>query len=329
MDGLKTIVQLFIIVSFFVGNIFPHAGMKYPPPRPILSNGFPHEEAGTRPILPKGTRLTLLDKHVITKPFPCGSSHPNRDKFRLEKGKALPVEIEVVNSHKGGTCQFSISYDDAKTFVAFHQVVNDCLNIGDIPGKTKINVPIPNDLPGGNAVFAWTWITKSSETPEFYMSCSDVIIDGPTVGKMTGYPLVVVNIEDKGTHLEFFSGAPDYSFLFQKKPELLVSVNGNIMELNNKVFTPTRHLKINDPLLSEFKKTISSTTKTETPEVKAASAGLNNKQPLAGTKQPGKGIEKPPGEMIIPQETIKNAIKYVSNVAQQPNMCNGRFFSKK
>ncbi|KAJ1508565.1 hypothetical protein HMI55_000325, partial [Coelomomyces lativittatus] len=165
MHSSIVIAHFFIFASFFVRNTNPHAAMKYPPIRATLRDGVPHVDSNIDPILPKGTPL-YFEGHVVYKSFPCGSSQPRRNNFNLEKGKILPVQITVNNWHYGGTCQFSISYDNAKTFVAFHQVLHDCLNTGGTSREVKIDVPIPNDLPGGNAVFAWTWITKKSNQPE-------------------------------------------------------------------------------------------------------------------------------------------------------------------
>ncbi|KAJ1505087.1 hypothetical protein HMI54_014726 [Coelomomyces lativittatus] len=355
MQSSKAIIHVFIIVSFFIENIYPHAGMKYPPPRPTLKNYIPDDDSIIQRIRANGDPV-YIDGQVIYKNYPCGNSKPNEDKFMLEKGKTLPVEIFHTNQHEGGHCQFSISYDDTKTFVAFHQILNDCLTGGPGIGRTTLDVPIPNDLPGGNAVFAWTWITKKSLQPEYYMSCSDVIIDGPTVGKVTGYPLIVANIEFKGPYLKIFSGYPEYPFLFQKKPVLEMSVEGNKIKLNNEVFTPTRHLKENDPLFEEFEKS-SSSMKSENSQVKATKPTISIKKPeedikkpeedikkpeedikipveginkpVEGTKHQEKDTKKPSEEIIIPQETVRNAIKYVSNMPEPLNWCHGKFFSKK
>ncbi|KAJ1515857.1 hypothetical protein HMI54_011494 [Coelomomyces lativittatus] len=299
MEYLKVIFQIFIFASFLIRNIHSHAGMTYPPARPILKDGVPDEDSNNYPIFPEDTPL-YDSGHWVHKTFPCGTSQPNPEKIHLQKGNILPVEIEVRNWHDGGTCQFSISYDNANTFIAFHQILNDCFVVGNYPEKIKLNVPIPHDLPGGNAVFAWTWITKKSRQPEYYMGCSDVKVDGPTVGKVTGFPLIVASIHSKDPYLRIFSGDSEHSFLFQKNPTLVMSVDGNKIDLNNKLFTPTRHLKKNDPLFEEFKKTISSTTKNENPEVKATSPATTVEKPVEGinkpvedAKKPGKGIEKP------------------------------------
>ncbi|KAJ1505316.1 hypothetical protein HMI54_013654 [Coelomomyces lativittatus] len=312
MQNSKVIVQIFIIVSFFIGNICPHAGMTYPRPRPTLKDGVPDDFSNLGRI---HSKASSTKGHVINKNFPCGNPQPNRDKFQLEKGKTLPVEFKVNNYHTGGTCQFSISYDDAKTFVAFHQVVNDCFAAMQRSGNTTINVPIPNDLPGGNAIFAWTWITKKSNQPEYYMGCSDVTIDGPKVGKLTGYPLIVTSIEFTSEYLGIYSGDPEYSFLFQKKPELVMSVDGNKIELNNKAFTPTRHLKKNDPLFAEFKKTTSSTAINNTPAGQAKDSTQKEKKQEKGTKETGNWNN------ISPQE-IDTKLKYSYNMGDRPKKSN-------
>ncbi|KAJ1518231.1 hypothetical protein HMI55_001310 [Coelomomyces lativittatus] len=282
--------------------------MNYPKPRSGFKNGAPGKYSNIASI---DSEDLLVAKGQSRKTFPCGNTQPNPDRFKLEKGKNLRAEFYVNNNHDGGTCQFSISYDNSKTFVAFHQIVNDCFAAVKSPSNTTIDVPIPNDLPGGNAVFAWTWITKKSNQPEYYMGCSDVTIDGPTVGKVTGFPLIVSSIEFRDEYLRIYSADSSHAFLFQKKPELVMSVEGNKIEMNNKLFTPTRHLKKNDPLFAEFRKTTSSTTNNKPPNVETMGQTPHDKTQDEGTLNGGSWSN------ISPHQIDTN-LKYSYNMGDRP-----------
>ncbi|KAJ1511162.1 hypothetical protein HMI55_006708 [Coelomomyces lativittatus] len=137
------------------------------------------------------------------------------------------------------------------------------------------------------------------------MKCSDVKIDGPSVGKVTGFPLIVANIQMSNTYLGFFSGDSEYAFLFKKKPELILSVDGKKIELNNELFRETKHLKKNDPLFAEFKKAISSTTKNEPPKIEAPSPPIKDEKPEDDTKKPKDETKKPEDDTKNPKEETK------------------------
>jgi hypothetical protein len=105
----------------------------------------------------------------------------------VEQGKGLPAG----RPHGGGSCQFSLSYDNGVTFNVIHSVVggwplNDTMN--------TYKVKIPDNAPGAMRVlFAWTWFNRQGlrYTPlsfegltlhrEMYMNCALVNIYNPNL----------------------------------------------------------------------------------------------------------------------------------------------------
>ena len=50
------------------------------------------------------------------------------------------------------SCQFSLSYDQGKTFAVIASIIGGC------PTAEAYTIPIPKDVPAGTkALFAWTW----------------------------------------------------------------------------------------------------------------------------------------------------------------------------
>ena len=70
----------------------------------------------------------------------------------LEAGKTFSVALDGTATHEGGSCQFSVSYDQGKTFAVIASIIGGC------PIGLHFNVPIPANLPAQKkATFAWTW----------------------------------------------------------------------------------------------------------------------------------------------------------------------------
>ena len=57
-------------------------------------------------------------------------------------------------THGGGSCQFSLSYDGGSTWAVIHSIIGGC------PLNSAYTFPVPNNIPSGNALFAWTWFNK-------------------------------------------------------------------------------------------------------------------------------------------------------------------------
>ncbi|KAJ2723527.1 hypothetical protein GGI07_002565 [Coemansia sp. Benny D115] len=111
--------------------------------------------------------------------------------------------------HSGGNCEFSISYDNGKTFAVIHQELRYCFLSSKPSGLTNTasvlsyTFNLPADLPSSDkAVFAWSWVNASGNR-EFYMNCADVAIKGGSSSSYTGKEMTIANYPGYPTIPEF------------------------------------------------------------------------------------------------------------------------------
>ncbi|KAK4209450.1 hypothetical protein QBC37DRAFT_294553 [Rhypophila decipiens] len=147
--------------------------------------------------------------------FPCqGRGHTvDSDITTVVAGGApMPVTFTGTAAHGGGSCQFSVSYDDPQAaggwnasskFKTIYTLIGGCpassagnlkdsgtgaLDNADGPhcgndsGKECIReflIPFPKFLKNGPAVFSWTWHNRVGNH-EIYQNCAPIIITGGT-----------------------------------------------------------------------------------------------------------------------------------------------------
>ncbi|KAK9722483.1 hypothetical protein K7432_002637 [Basidiobolus ranarum] len=146
--------------------------------------------------------------------FPCQGYKKGPIQGSYKAGQSIPVEIVGPNTHKGGHCQFSISYDDKK-FVVIKDVMHTCLT----KSGTKFSIKIPSlSPPSNNATLAWSWINAEGNR-EYYMNCADIrITGGKKDGHVKGPELLVANYKDYPTVGEFhFDWEDDGQEMFDKR----------------------------------------------------------------------------------------------------------------
>ncbi|GAA6008135.1 hypothetical protein JCM10207_007041 [Rhodosporidiobolus poonsookiae] len=123
----------------------------------------------------------------------------------LKAGSNLEIAFAAGGAtHMGGSCQFSISYDQGKTFAVIHSVLGGC------PLQSNYSVPIPDDLPSAtSATFAWTWQNEVGNREE-YMNCAIVDIAGGSSKSFTGPGLFRANTFADGTCITVEGDDPVY-----------------------------------------------------------------------------------------------------------------------
>jgi hypothetical protein len=139
-------------------------------------------------------------------PFPCQGLSTVEQVTSITAGQTQLVNFTGGAQHGGGSCQFSLTYDypppaDKSKWKTIYTLIGGCpvTSAGNLPaaapdghgradsphcgGDTGVdcikqfNIPIPKDVPNGNATFAWTWFNKIGNR-EIYMTCSPVAIIG-------------------------------------------------------------------------------------------------------------------------------------------------------
>ncbi|RYP05729.1 hypothetical protein DL765_009743 [Monosporascus sp. GIB2] len=159
--------------------------------------------------------------------FPCKYTGPdtyaNGEANVYPQGSKQKLQTIGQAVHGGGSCQISITYDTAPTkgsvWKVIHSIEGGCParnaagNAGDNPNAVapdEYEFTIPDDLPTGKGVIAWSWINRIGN-PEFYMNCGAVEITG-NGGDKAAYDalpdMAVINImqpnkKGSGTDVKF------------------------------------------------------------------------------------------------------------------------------
>jgi hypothetical protein len=166
-------------------------------------------------------RLPAPFPGVISSPIePDGSNYPCQMKVtggtptKMEKGSKQQLGFTGSAVHGGGSCQVSITYDEApnaqSSFKVIHSIEGGCpaRNTPGLlpdnptgPAPDTYDFTIPDDLPSGKAVLAWTWFNKVGNR-EFYMNCAPIEISGGggSESALAALPdMMIANIPQGGT----------------------------------------------------------------------------------------------------------------------------------
>ncbi|KAI0391685.1 hypothetical protein F5Y17DRAFT_439729 [Xylariaceae sp. FL0594] len=135
-----------------------------------------------------GPNKKLTNSPLLANNYPCQvDSNPasfySKEGIdnKMEIGKTQTISFDGSAVHGGGSCQLALTTDPQPSASTSWQVI---LSIeGGCPSKTgngadTYDFTIPDSIKAGDYVFAWTWISKLSGQPEFYMNCAPVTITG-------------------------------------------------------------------------------------------------------------------------------------------------------
>ncbi|KAK2735827.1 hypothetical protein FQN57_001104 [Myotisia sp. PD_48] len=109
-----------------------------------------------------------------------GSNYPCRGHLRNTPwrtvatwgaGSSATVKLSQGNTHRGGSCQLSLSYDNGSTFKVIKSIMGGC------PLAYNYSFSVPSSVPSGKAIFAWSWFNLEGNR-EMYMNCAHVEITG-------------------------------------------------------------------------------------------------------------------------------------------------------
>jgi hypothetical protein len=162
------------LMAMLITSSLAHMNMAYPPPRGY--RGLPN--------------VAEID-YSITSPTQqlCQGKPAGPIAAKFTAGQTVNVQLEGGAKHNGGHCQFSLSYDNGKTFVVLRTIEQHCML-----DTTTYTVTIPSEAPSStNAIFAWSWINATGNR-EYYMNCADVEIQGKPGGKLIGPEMLITSI---------------------------------------------------------------------------------------------------------------------------------------
>lgn len=163
-------MKLSVIFALMGANTaLAHMEMTEPPP--LRSKNNPN--AG-------GDVNSELKSPIQLSQYPCGNSldligsEQGASVADYKAGESYQATIEGGAAHEGGSCQFSLSYDEGATFQVIQSIVGDCPQ----SGGSSFDFTIPADAPSSDAaVLSWSWINKIGNR-EFYQNCAVVSISG-------------------------------------------------------------------------------------------------------------------------------------------------------
>lgn len=158
--------------------------------------------------------------------FPCKAYPAGTLAATYAAGQTVHVQMGGTATHGGGHCQWSLSYDNGKTFVVLRTIINDCFKDG-----LGYDVTIPAGAPPcDNCIFAWSWVNAIGNR-EFYMNCADVKITGSGKG-FSGPKMTVANLPGYDSIGEFSQQSNHGVYLYENVQS--VTIGGQSVD------TPTK-----------------------------------------------------------------------------------------
>ncbi|KAF9987062.1 hypothetical protein BGZ65_005257 [Modicella reniformis] len=145
--------------------------------------------------------LGFKDKKYTVR-FPCGGYAPG-PVTQMKAGDVIDVRFQSTDMsdsdikkqptkpkdpkkqfdqprHGGGTCEFSLSYDNGQTFHLIGRYTKSC---PDAYFKWPVKIPadVPECTSKNKCLFVWTWLASTLD--QFYMNCADINLTAPKGGK--------------------------------------------------------------------------------------------------------------------------------------------------
>ncbi|GAB1315453.1 hypothetical protein MFIFM68171_05663 [Madurella fahalii] len=177
-------------IAFLLGTVNGHMIMNTPTPYNLQDTA----------------KLLQVDPLGPSFPFPCQGVFDTVAVTSITAGASQLVNFTGGAQHGGGSCQFSLTYEnpppaDKSKWKTIYTIIGGCpvsaegnlpVTGSDRDGRAdathcgndsgtecirQFDIPIPKDLPNGNATFAWTWFNKIGNR-EVYMNCAPVTITG-------------------------------------------------------------------------------------------------------------------------------------------------------
>ncbi|KAH8658366.1 hypothetical protein BX600DRAFT_469031 [Xylariales sp. PMI_506] len=133
-----------------------------------------------------GDQLTTSPLESTGSNYPCQQTSDTTTFYdstgitnTLTIGGEETVSFSGSASHGGGSCQLALTSDVPPTASSSWQVMvsimGGCPSTG-ASGTDNYTYTVPSSFTPGDYSFAWTWISKESGTPEYYMNCAPVTL---------------------------------------------------------------------------------------------------------------------------------------------------------
>ncbi|KAF9978617.1 hypothetical protein BGZ73_001533 [Actinomortierella ambigua] len=237
---MKFLANIIVLLATVLAMAAAHGTIVYPPPRGGMGernyNGRVHAFLGYR------------DKvHSVT--YPCGgypvgrvtpmragqridvrfgsSSMPNSNIKNQPKKPSSPKNEFSQARHGGGFCEFSLSYDNGKTFYTIARYTRTC---PDAYYRWPVRIPprAPSCTQRGRCLFVWTWTANILD--QFYMNCADIELRGVKGGSLPKVPIQLFDFRSK---------------LLKKQPQLRITAPGDGIKHRSGTGPISKEVKMN------------------------------------------------------------------------------------
>lgn len=159
-----------IVLLGLLGFCGAHMQMKYPAPFRSKFNshaGYDIDYDMTAPLRSDGSD------------FPCKGyvqflgTPEGAPVARWVPGQTYNMLITGGATHRGGSCQASVSFDRGSSWKVLHSYIGNCPFAND----ASYDFTLPSETPDGEMLFAWTWFNNMGNR-EMYMNCASIIVEG-------------------------------------------------------------------------------------------------------------------------------------------------------
>ncbi|KAF9581999.1 hypothetical protein BGW38_000797 [Lunasporangiospora selenospora] len=170
-----------------------HVTFRYPCPRRAAFSECPKPKDNEWHLVDYDANSPLGTHNSISNPICKWSSSFAGVRPVFKAGDTVQTKMEVDVNHRGGSCQWALSYDNGSTWVVIQDQFQNCLANAPAGSTYTISVKIPANAPTSNSVIL-NWIWNNNEgNRELYSSCADVVIQGTNGGSLSGVAPLFAN----------------------------------------------------------------------------------------------------------------------------------------
>ncbi|KAF9907695.1 hypothetical protein BX616_000356 [Lobosporangium transversale] len=181
-----------IVLSGFAVLSEAHISFRYPCPRRGPYSECPRPGPNEWNLVDYDIRTPLGTYGSIVYPMCKWSSSFAGTRPIFQAGQTVNTVIDIGAYHKGGSCQFALSYDNGSTWVVFQDKLATCMADASNGQQYQLPITIPASAPSGNAVLNLIW-NNNEGNRELYSSCADIVIQGTNGGSLSGVAPLIAN----------------------------------------------------------------------------------------------------------------------------------------
>ncbi|GME26314.1 Chitin-binding domain 3 [Neofusicoccum parvum] len=154
------------IILAIIPSAMGHVAMTWPVP---FDKALMQQYEGRSP-------LTTSNYPCNTNDFTITDEHRSSNTLHVSQAYDLSFDSNAA-PHDGGSCQLSITLDEKPSresvFKVFTSIEGGCPSDNAVTPKNQTFM-LPEYIPKGDVVFAWTWFPRHSGSPEMYMNCAPI-----------------------------------------------------------------------------------------------------------------------------------------------------------